>query len=153
VEEGPTPKSGLALNPKRLTYTKELDDDDDDYVGVIVPVTPDPSVASDDTLTDSLSGSDEEDGEDPTVMFHPNLEERLGEDQVEGDSSFSNESSSDENGEKRAFSAIFAHNKENSTFETGQKLPLTDRRSDTLKLDKLLQINPSQIIIKKLFLF
>jgi hypothetical protein len=126
VEEGPTPKSGLAPNPKRLTYTKESElDDDDDYVGVIVPVTPDPSVASDDTLTESLSGSDEEDGEDPTAMFHPNLEERLGEDQVEGDSSFSNESSSDE-GEKRAFSAIFAPNKENCTFETGQKLPLTD---------------------------
>jgi hypothetical protein len=93
---------------------------DDEDVGVIVPVTPDPSVCSDDTLTNSLSASDEEEGEDPTGMFHPNLEERLGEDQV------SNESSSGEEGEKRAFSTIFAPNKENSTFETGQKLPLTD---------------------------
>jgi hypothetical protein len=92
------------------------------FGGVLVPESPDPSVITDDSLTDTLSDSDEEDGDDPTVMpcrgSHPNLEERKdddeeedGEDQVEGDNSCSEkegqESSSErrsgEHGEKGAF--------------------------------------------------
>jgi hypothetical protein len=96
----------------------------------------------------SQSGSDEEDGDDPTVMpcpgSHPNLEEREdddeeedGKNQVEGDNSClekeeqesSSESRSGEDGEKRAFPALFAPNKENLISDTGQKLPLTELTS------------------------
>jgi hypothetical protein len=74
VEEGPNPKSGLAPKPIRLTHAKDNVDDDR------VPESPDPSVITDDSLTDTLSENDEEDGDEPTVMpcrgSHPNLEER-----------------------------------------------------------------------------
>jgi hypothetical protein len=108
---------------------------------MLVPEYPDPSVITDDSLTDALSDSNEEDGDDPTVMpcrgSHPNLEERKdddeeedGQNQVEGDNSCSEkeeqESSSGEDGEKRAFPALFAPNKETLISDTGQKLPLTE---------------------------